>query len=135
MITAVDTNVLIDILRADPKFGPCSLSALRRCIQEGQVVACDVVWAEVTAIFPSAKVFEDTLGDLPVIFSPLEQMTATLTGEMWRQYRKEGGDRSRILADFLIAAHAMTQADRLLTRDRGFYRKYFKKLRLIDPSG
>lgn len=134
MITAVDTNVLVDILRADPKFGPSSLNALRRCVQEGRVVACDVVWAEITAIFPSKKLFEDALTDLPIIFSPVEQMTATLTGEMWRQYRREGGDRSRIVADFLIAAHAMTQADRLLTRDRGFYRKYFKKHQLIDPS-
>ncbi len=134
MITAVDTNVLVDVLQGDPKFGTLSSQALRRCIQEGLVVVCDVVWAELAAVFPSTKQFEEMLGVLPIVFSPIGQESAALAGDMWRQYRKQGGDRSRVVADFLVAAHAMGQADRLLTRDRGFYRKYFKKLRLIDPS-
>ena len=131
----MDTNVLIDVLKGDPKFGVLSSNALRGCIQEGQVVACDVVWTELAAVFPSTKQFEDTLSILPIAFSAIGREAATLAGEMWRQYRKQGGDRSRVVADFLVAAHAMGQADRLLTRDCGFYRNYFKKLPLIDPSG
>lgn len=49
-------------------------------------------------------------------------------------YRKSGGSRERVIADFMIGAHALANADRLLTRDRGFYRKYFKQLRVLDPS-
>lgn len=30
--------------------------------------------------------------------------------------------------------HAIEQADRLLTRDRGFYRHYFTGLTVLDPA-
>jgi hypothetical protein len=54
-----------------------------------------------------------------------------LAGLNWKKYRNSGGQRNRVLADFLIGANAQIHADRLLTRDRGFYKKYFKKLKLI----
>jgi predicted nucleic acid-binding protein len=57
-----------------------------------------------------------------------------MAGQIFRQYRQRGGKRDRVLADFLIAAHAKTRCSRLLTRDRGFYRSYFPKLTLIEPS-
>jgi predicted nucleic acid-binding protein len=39
-----------------------------------------------------------------------------------------------VIADCLIGAHAASQADRLLTRDRGFYKKAFKRLEVVDPT-
>ena len=134
MITAVDTSVLIDVFRNDPTFGISSAQALRQCMKEGRIVLCEVVWAELTAVFPSRREIEEALKVLTIEFLPMEQKAASLAGEMWRQYRSRSGNRTRVISDFLIAAHAQQQCDRLLTRDRGFCRDYFKKLRVIDPS-
>ena len=64
----------------------------------------------------------------------LARVAHFLASRTWRTYREQGGQRTRILADFLIAAHAQTQASKLLSRDRGFYRKLFPTLVLIDPT-
>jgi predicted nucleic acid-binding protein len=53
---------------------------------------------------------------------------------IWRDYRRAGGSRERVVADFVVGAHARVRADQLLTRDRGFYRECFGDLRVIDPS-
>jgi predicted nucleic acid-binding protein len=49
-------------------------------------------------------------------------------------FPRKQGQRNRILPDFLIGAHAQAQATRLLSRDRGFYRKLFPSLKLINPA-
>jgi predicted nucleic acid-binding protein len=133
LITAVDTNVLLDVLTADSRFGSASRRALARSIQEGSLVACEVVWAESAAAFSTRKAFTRAMETLGLAFEALDEPAATLAGLSWRRYRAAGGTRRRILADFLIGAHADLHADRLLTRDRGFYRSYFTRLAVLEP--
>ena len=134
MITAVDTNVLLDFLNYDPRFGVISRDAMRSCAAQGPLFACDVVWAEIAGYFPSLSACRDTLRVLEVLFSPIEPEAAFEAGLAWKAYRLRGGARVRVAADFLIGAHAAFQADRLLTRDHGFYRAYFKQLVILDPT-
>lgn len=134
MITAVDTNVLIDLFGADPIHGVSSKEAIRSCINQGSLVACEVVWAEVSAVFPIESDAREALQALGVQFVPLGVDASLLAGRLWKDYRQKGGRRDRMVADFLIGAHAFFHADVLLTRDRGFYRSGMSKLKIIDPS-
>jgi hypothetical protein len=134
LITAIDTNVLLDVFGPDPKFGEASAEAVRRCVGEGALVACEVVWAEAAIAFPNSEKFRRAMADLMVAFEPLNEAAALKAAEVWRHYRARGGRRTRIASDFLIGAHAGSAADRLLTRDRGFYRRYFSGLNVLDPS-
>jgi predicted nucleic acid-binding protein len=134
LITAVDSNVLLDILVADPHFGPAAKAALGVARTNGRLVACDVVWAEVTGFFASRDAATEGMRLLGAEFDPLTLDAALEAGKAWKTYRARGGPRSRITSDFLIGAHAMHQTDRLLTRDDGFYRTYFKHLSVFHPG-
>lgn len=134
MITAVDTSVLLDVFTADERFGRASHGSLTRCLQEGGLIACDAVWAELAGGFLDERILNENLARLGVRFSPLDEPSAVAAGQAWRRYRDAGGTRQRILADFLIGAHAVVHADRLLTRDRGFYRTHFARLGVLDPT-
>ena len=134
MITAVDSSIMIDLLEPDPQHGPASREALRRCLREGSMVACDVVWAEVATAFGHAQARAvDALREIGIAYSPMTEGAALRAAECWYRFRKRSGGKERIVADFLIGGHALVQAERLLTRDRGFYRDYFKPLKLVVP--
>lgn len=53
---------------------------------------------------------------------------------MWREYRASGGKRTRLIADFLIGAHAQVRGGPLLTHDRGFFRRYFTDLQILGGA-
>ena len=134
MITAVDTCILLDVFFDDPRFGQASADALRQCLREGALWACPVVWAELRAAFDDDASFQRTLTTLGVTYSCVLAERASLAGEIWQAYRRAGGKRERIMADFLIGAHALRQCDRLLTRDAGFFRDYFAGLAVVAPA-
>lgn len=133
MPTAVDSSVLLDVLLADPQHAKSSEAALREWMTQGGLIVSEVVVAEITPVLPSATMRE-FLSDWQIKFIPSSFESAALAGEMFRVYLERGGKRGRVVPDFLIAAHAQLHADGLLARDRGYYRDYFQKLNLHDPS-
>jgi len=135
VITAVDTNVLVDILEPDPHHGAASGDALTRCLAEGTIVACDVVWAEVATVYADKQAeLLAALQTLGIDYCEVTREASLEAARHWHAYRSRGGSRQRIAADFIVGAHALAQCDRLLTRDRGFYRRSFSALEILDPS-
>jgi predicted nucleic acid-binding protein len=131
---AVDSSVLLDVLGADPIHGEKSREALRRAYDAGALVACEIVWAEVRAHFPTDAAFVESLNLLGVRFDQISDEAASMAGRLWRDLRREAGaSRIRVVADLLVGAHALLQTDGLLTRDRGFYKGRFRGLRVLEP--
>jgi len=134
MITAIDSNVLLDILLPNEDFFDRSRQALEEAWVAGALVVCDLVYAELSVHFPAQEECDAFLSETNIRVEPLQRSASFLASHVWRNYRKRGGKRSRILTDFLVGAHAQVQASQLLTRDRGFYRELFPELKVVDPS-
>jgi predicted nucleic acid-binding protein len=133
VITAVDSSVLLDVITDDVRFGDSSSDALSRAVREGQLIVCECVLAEIRPAFASEGEFEEFLSDFEIDFLPSSRESAALAGSIYSGFLNRGGKKGRIVSDFLIGAHAKLHSDRLLARDRGFLRDYFKHLDVMDP--
>lgn len=134
MITAVDTSILLDVFLPDKTFAVDSSRLLKLAYDEGALIMCDIVYAELVPQFEERSLLDNTLATINVTLSSIDTEIAYLAGKKWGLYRKSGGTRKRIITDFLIGAHAVTKAERFLTRDRGFYKSYFPELNILSPK-
>lgn len=136
---AIDSSVLIDLIGGDAR-AQAAEEAVRSALSHGPVVACDVVIGEVVAGLGSGSLLLDALDESGISFVPLELRAAVRAGEMQRRYKErvraghEGTTTPRSVPDFLIGAHALLQCAGLITRDAGFFRDYFKGLKVIVPQ-
>lgn len=131
MITALDTSVLLDVLVNDPRHADRSEALLFQVYQQGSLIISPAVYAE---LVPQARHRDELDGWLQRVRIKVVPFTADhayTAGVAHAAYRKAGGKRQRILADFLIGAHAFHEANQFLTRDRGFYRRYFSGLTIL----
>lgn len=139
---AVDTSVLVDLLGDDTR-ADAAEACLRDALSKGPVVVCDVVVSEVVAGLGHGSRLIDTLDEVGIGYAPLELRSAVRAGEMQRRYNERRSAAGRLRAadepirtvsDFLIGAHALLQCGGLITRDTGFFRDYFKGLKVIVPQ-
>jgi predicted nucleic acid-binding protein len=133
MTTAIDTNIFLDILLPNEAFYEASAQAVEDAANFGALVICDLVYAELCVHFATQRECDAFLRANEIRVEALSREAHFLASRVWRIYRKRGGQRTRILADFLIGAHAQTQATALLSRDRGFYKGLFPSLNVTAP--
>ena len=154
MITAVDTNILLDVLIPSAPHGDQSERALAEAVRAGAVVISEPVYAELAAHFADRADLERFLADTGIRLEASGAEALYTTGRAWSEYLRRrpaslacpqcgaaqrvrcdrcGASvqpRQHVVADFLIGAHAIVHADTLLTRDRGYYATYFPDLKL-----
>ncbi|MDE2934550.1 MAG: type II toxin-antitoxin system VapC family toxin [Chloroflexota bacterium] len=130
MITAVDTNVLLDLFLGESPFHAESRDKLVAAYDAGAIVICDIVYAELVPRFGDRTALDGALQEINAVVSPIDTGIAYEAGLRWTRYRRSGGTRERILPDFLIGAHAIASADTFLTRDRRFFASYFPDLKM-----
>lgn len=154
MITAVDTNVLLDVLIPDAPYGDQSERALAQAVRAGALVISEPVYAELAAHFPSRVDLDRFLRDTGIRLEPSGAEGLHGAGRAWVEYLQRRPatlacpqcgatqevrcnrcgasiqSRQHVVADFIIGAHALVHGDRLLTRDRGYYTTYFPDLTL-----
>ncbi|MBV9658261.1 MAG: type II toxin-antitoxin system VapC family toxin [Verrucomicrobia bacterium] len=130
---AVDTSVLLAIFKGEPR-DELWLETLQSAAEAASLLVSSIVLAEVRLFFPSDEACRKALRDLDLKHSSLTEDASLLAGKIFRSYRNEGGRRTTILPDFLVAAHAATQAESLATEDRGYLRAYFPNIRLLTPA-
>jgi predicted nucleic acid-binding protein len=129
MITALDTNILVDLVQGREKV----IDAIAKSSAQGQLIIGEIVYAEMCAGMDFDQV-ESLCKDFGIELVYSSRRALSLAGQIWRHYRAHhaGSMKNRVLADFMVAAHALTHANRLVTHDRDFYRNYFKNLVLLS---
>jgi hypothetical protein len=133
MITAVDTSTILSIFKAEADAERWLLT-LEAASRQGPLVISEVVYAELAACFSEAGALDRQLENLGIELLPSTRQTLYRAGQIHAAYRRSGGQRSTMVPDFLIGAHALLQADQLASRDRGYLRQHFHGLILLSPE-
>lgn len=131
----VDTNVLIDVFEDDPEWADWSINQLRSQSTVHPLAINPVIYSELSLAFSSVEVLDKTLDGLAMKFLEIPKPALFLAGKAFVRYRQNGGQRTNVLSDFFIGAHAAVSKLPLLTRDVSRYKRYFPSVVLISPEG
>jgi predicted nucleic acid-binding protein len=130
----LDSNVVIDVLERDAAWFDWSAERIASAARDNIVAASSIVVAECAGRFADLTEATAAFSALDMVIEDLPLQAAFAAGRLFRQHRRSTADRKRILADFLIGAHAKQAGKALITRDAELYRRYFPELPLITPE-
>ena len=138
MITALDTNVLVALWDRDDTLNSAAQAALDDAFARGKLIISGAVFAELLAFPRRTEAFLDQfLKDTGITVDwTTDESIWRVAGKAFQKYanrrqKQKVGSPRRILADFLIGAHALEKGYGLLTLDDGIYRAAFPKLQIV----
>ena len=130
----VDTNVLVDVLENDPDWADWSIGQLRAQAQIHRLVINPVIYAELSLTFISVEALDDALAQMQIALIEIPRTALFLAGKAFLKYRRQGGTKTNVLADFFIGANAAVAKLPVLTRDVARYESYFPTVQLVAPG-
>lgn len=129
----VDTNVLVDVLEDDPQWAEWSITQLRAQSQIHDLLINPVIYAELSLTFSKVEALDDAVGEMGLALREISRPALFLAGKAFAHYRRKGGKKQNVLADFFVGAQAAVLDCPILTRDGARYRTYFPSVSLIVP--
>jgi predicted nucleic acid-binding protein len=132
-VILVDTNVVLDALNGDPKWGPWSKAQLVSISGYDDLAINDVVFAELSVGYEDFRYLEAMVAEWRLQLRSTPRLALFYAGKAYQQYRRSSGTKTGVLPDFFIGAHAAVEGWPLLTRDPTRVRSYFPTVTLIAP--
>lgn len=129
-----DSNVLLDVLVDDPRWAAWSLAQLDRWSRRGPVIVNPIVYAELAAGYDSVEALDGDLASMGLRYEEIPRDGLFLAAKAHLLYRRRGGTRAGVLADFFVGAHAAVRRFPLLTRDARRYRAFYPTVELVTPE-
>ena len=130
----VDTNVLIDVLNNEPQWADWSIHQLRVQSKIHVLSINPIIYAELSCTFKKVEDLDEVLQVMELKFNQIPKPALFLAGKAFQRYRRQGGVKNIILADFFIGAHAAVSRLPVLTRDTQRYQTYFPTVKLVSPN-
>jgi predicted nucleic acid-binding protein len=129
----VDTNILLDVLENDTRWGAWSQERLDSAIAVDTLAINPIIYSELSIAFERIEELESVISEGSLVVEPIPREALFLAGKVFLKYRKSRGTKQSVLPDFFIAAHAAVMQWPILTRDARRYRTYFPTVQLIAP--
>ena len=130
----VDTNVLLDVVTRDPAWAQWSKRQLDAAALRERLAINPVVYAELSSRYARIEDVDAMLAAADIAIAEMPRAALFLAGQIFQSYRRRGGQRTSLLPDFFIGAHAAVLGAPLITRDATRYRTYFPTVELIAPG-
>jgi len=122
------------VLEDDPDWVDWSVRQLRAQSQVHELLINPVIYSELSLAFDSVEALDDAVEGLGLSLQELPRAALFLAGRAFVKYRRAGGGKNNVLADFFIGAHAAVLDCPILTRDARRYRSYFPTVSLLTPE-
>jgi len=129
----IDSNIFFDMWDHDPVWQQWSTSRFLTISTTEEAAINHAIYAELSPRFDAQIELDRVLASLEVTVLDISAEAAFYAGHAHLKYRRHGGSKSGVLADFFIGAQALIENAPILTRDPRRYRTYFPAVRLITP--